>query len=391
MPDSYIAILIPYLSLKKKMHKLKFKLLLQIILLSIISSSCVDINRVRTNSECPGNINITRTYWPTEVWRASSPQEQGFDIDAFLKAKNRFREVFPAATSILVVRHGYLVTEEYFNGWNKDKSLQVYSITKTVMGILTGICVREGYIDNVNRKIMDYFPEYFTNETDPRKKEITLKNALTHSTGFNDDRKTENGDWIKNTLDQTLFCAPGEKFSYSNTVPDLFSGIIKRKSGLDTKTFADKYLFTPLGITITNWDTLTDGNCLGATGLYLTPRDMAKIGYLFLNDGKWDNQRILPDGWVKESTYPHFKVDNKAYGYYLWVRPVDNNKNERSCRDLYTYYAYGHRGQYIGVIPEIDMVVVITTYENDTSRDNYYIMELIQDYLEKYLIPSVKK
>jgi CubicO group peptidase (beta-lactamase class C family) len=259
------------------------------------------------------------------------------------------------------------------------------------MGALTGICIRDGYIDNVDRKIMDYFPEYFKNVTYPRKKDITLKHALTHSTGITDSRPENSGDWIKSTLEQNLAAAPGEKFNYSNTVPDLFSAIIKRKSGLDTKTFAEKYLFMPIGISIKKWDTLPDGSVLGATGLYMTPRDMAKIGYLYLNGGLWDNKRILPEGWVKESTEPHIKVDNKAYGYYLWIRPADNNKAGKKCRDLFTYYAYGHRGQYIGIIPEIDIVVVITTDENDTSRDNFYIMELIQDYIEKYLIPSVKK
>lgn len=373
------------------MFKNLLKQLHLIISISIIFTSCVDSHLIKSKSGSTGNLSLIRTCWPTKEWKTSSPQEQGFNNISFSKAQNRFTEVFPSATSLLIVRHGYLVNEKYYNGWEKDKNLQVYSITKTIMGILTGICISKGYIDNVNQQFVDFFPEYFTNDTDTRKKSITLKHALTHSTGFTDDRKNEGNDWIRNTLDQTLINIPGGKFSYSNTVPDLFSAIIKRKSGLETRDFADKYLFTPLGITIKKWDTLPDGCCLGATGLYLTPVDMAKIGYFFLNDGYWDNIKILPDGWVNESIQPQIKVDNKSYGYYLWIRPADDNKTEKKCGDLFTYYAYGHRGQFIGIIPELDMVVVITTDENDISRDNYYIMELIQDYLEKYLIPSVRK
>lgn len=373
------------------MYKKLFKPIFLILLFSFVSLSCADKKVVNSNYGYSAEKIKARAYWPSESWKTSLPGEQGFDNVLLTKAETRFREVFPSATSIIIVRHGYMVLEEYFNGRDKNKSLQIYSITKTVMGALTGICIREGYIDNVDRRIMDYFPEYFKDLTDPRKKDITLKHALTHSTGITDSRPENSGDWVKSTLEQNLAAAPGEKFNYSNTVPDLFSAIIKRKSGLDTKIFAEKYLFMPLGISLTKWDTLPDGNYQGASGLYLTPRDMAKIGYLYLNDGVWENKRILPEGWVRKSTEPNIKVDNKAYGYYFWVRPAENNKIGGKCRDLFTYYAYGHRGQYIGVIPEIDTVVVFTTDENDTSRDNFYIMELIQDYIEKYLIPSIKK
>ena len=332
-----------------------------------------------------------RDYWPTDTWRTSTPEEQEMDSAVLIGADKSFQEIFPNSYSLLIIRHGYLVFEKYYNGQSPDQPGFIFSITKGFMAALTGICMKEGYLKSVDQKLEEFFPEYFTDDIDPGKKDITLYHMLTHTSGLMGSSGERTDDWFKNTINEKLVSKPGVEYHYSNSVPHLFSGIIHKTTGVNAFAFAQAYLFGPLGITNLKWDTDPKGNYEGANGLYLTPRDMAKFGYLYLNNGYWDGKQIVTPEWVKASQQPHVRVDNKAYGYLLHVQPRNEYVQPPTDCDYFMYDHYGHHGQYIGIIPHLDMIVVMTADAEKEIRDNAFIRALIQDFVTRFINPAVKK
>jgi CubicO group peptidase (beta-lactamase class C family) len=215
---------------------------------------------------------------------------------------------------------------------------------------------------------------------------VTVRHVLTHTSGL--ERQPGGGDdWIERTIGGRIVAEPGSQFSYSNTVPDLLSEVITRRSGMRTAEFATSRLFAPLGIRPGQWDTTPLGVEQGANGLHLSARDLARLGYLYLNDGWWDGRRILPAGWVAESTRPAASFDRtRAYGYFIWLwQPLPTFRG----RQLNTYFAYGHRGQYIGVYPELDLLVVMSADATDAARETFFVQSYIEDFIRLLVLPAV--
>ena len=232
--------------------------------------------------------------------------------------------------------------------------------------------------------MLDFYPEYCTGDIDPLKKDITIEHMLTHTSGLG---AGGGDDWLKSTAESKLTSRPGEVFSYSNSVPDLLSGIITKVTGMSTREYAGKKLFGPLGISAVKWETTPTGIYTGANGMYMTPRDLAKLGYLYLNDGVWDGCRILSSDWVRESGSIHASFDRqKAYGYLMWVRKEPDAFNGRK---IPSYYFYGHMGQYVGIFPELDLLVVMSADITDTRRDTYFVMDLIHDFVVMHVFPAI--
>lgn len=329
-------------------------------------------------------LSKTRDYWPTNGWKTSSPEKQGMDSAQLEKAEHLYSQNFPSAYSLIIIRHGYIVKEAYYNGMNENSANHIYSITKSFTSALTGICIEDGYIDNVDQKMLDFYPEYVTGDMDPLKKDIKIKHMLTHTTGLSGGG---GDDWLKSTVESKISSNPGEVFSYSNSVPDLLSGIVTKKTKMSTFDFAEKKLFGPLGISIDKWETTPKGIYTGANGLYITPRNIAKLGYLYLNYGYWDGNQILTSEWVKDSSSKHASFDRlKAYGYLMWVRQKpDTFKGMK----IHTYFPYGHRGQYIGIIPELDLLVIMSADATDATRDTFFVMDVIHDFVRLHVFPAI--
>lgn len=326
----------------------------------------------------------SRDYWPTEGWKSSAPEKQGMDSVQLDKAERLYSQNFPSAYSLLVIRQGYIVKEAYYNGMDENRANNIYSITKSFISALTGICIKEGFIESVNQKMLDFYPEFVTADMDPMKKDITIKHMLTHTSGLSGGG---GDDWLKSTVESKLASKPGEVFSYSNSVPDLLSGIITKKTGMNTREFAEKKLFGPLGISVEKWETTPKGIYMGANGMYMTPRELAKLGYLYLNYGYWDGSQILPSDWVMESSSIHASLDRlKAYGYLMWVR---QNPDTFKGRKISTYYLYGHMGQYVCIFPELDLLVVMSADTTDTRRDTFFVMDLIHDFVRMHIFPAI--
>jgi CubicO group peptidase (beta-lactamase class C family) len=320
--------------------------------------------------------------YPTDAWTISTPEEQGLRSELLVEMMAHIRERSYHIDSILIVRNGKLVFDAYFWPFSKNQKHIIHSCTKSVMSALIGIAIDKGYIQNVDQPITEFFPDKAVADFDGLKKTITLKNLLTMSSGLKcrDSylyrwsglfEMRYSPDWAQYVLDLPMAEAPGEKFEYCNGVSYLLSVIIQNKTKMRTLDFARKHLFDPLGITDIRWAQSPQGVDVGYGEMWLTPHDMARFGWLYLNKGRWENQQIVPSAWVEASTRGHMPATIfHRYGYQWWI-------------DSAGYYAaVGYKGQRIFVVPKKNMVAVFTG--DLTGRDSLVSKKL----LDTYIIPA---
>jgi len=306
-----------------------------------------------------------REYWPTIGWKTSTPELQGMDSTKLSIAVEFIQSRLPNVYSLLVVKNGYLVYEKYFYIGSVSRSAEIRSVTKSITSTLIGIALEKGYINSVDQKLIEFFPEYYTDGLDPKKKEISLENLLTMSAGFQwNERGPISREWewspdrMKFTIQLPLENRPGKVFEYNTSASHLLSGILTKTTKISTLDFANQHLFKPLGISVNSWRQDLQDYYYGGYGLKLTARDLAKIGYLYLNNGYWSGRSIISEYWVKESTKQQIHAFNSpiygafGYGYQWWVKKVDGYNSFR---------ALGRGGQFIVVVPELDLVIVVTS------------------------------
>ena len=321
-------------------------------------------------------------YWPTEGWRTSTPEEQDMD-SAQLEQVTEYIEENGLADigengmtidSVVVVRNGYIVFEEYPGGrYSKSMIHIIHSTTKSVISALIGIAIEEGYIDGIDQKMVDLFPERSIANLDSRKESITLEHMLTMTAGMEWDewryaysdpqnhyiQSINSSDPVQYILDLPMATDPGEVWNYNGGTSDLLSALITKITGQDTLLFAREFLFDPLGVPVLAWNRINQGIRMGGGGLYLTPRDMAKFGYLYLHNGTWDGKQVVPADFVAESVKTQsFFSESSGYGYQSWWTLPQQG----------VYYAAGSDGQRIYVVPALDMVVVFTSYIPDNPE-----------------------
>jgi CubicO group peptidase (beta-lactamase class C family) len=245
-----------------------------------------------------------------------------------------------------------------------------------------GIALQQGYLKSLDQKVIDFFPEYATPDLDPRTTAITINNLLTMTSGFDWSEESpwswpQGGDWIKYILDTPMSSVPGRKFTYDTPAVHLLSAVLTRNASMSTLDFADRYLFKPLGIATPQWQADPQGRNNGGRGLFLRAPDMAKFGYLYLNDGLWDGTQIVPVNWVRESTQKQSEggfPEHESYGYLWWVTTTQGHA---------AYFAAGYGGQYIDVVPDLDLVVVITSNLDQAHLENRKIVD-------QFVLPAIK-
>ena len=340
--------------------------------------------KMQTKAEGSKMSSEKNTYWPTEGWRESTPEEQGIDSEILAKMFETIQEQNHAIDSVTVVRHGYLVTDAAIYPFRPDSKRVVNSCTKSVVSALIGIAIDQGHIESVEQPLLDFFPDRSVANLDARKQAMTLEDVLMMTTGLRCrdsylydwrglDQMRATDDWIQFMLDLPMTKAPGSRFEYCNGASFLLSAIIQETTGMTAQAFAEEYLFTPLGISDVAWPENPQGISIGWGGIEMRPRDMAKIGYLYLNEGRWDDEQIVPAEWVKASTQKHIPATlQDGYGYQWWIA------------DDGVYMALGYAGQYILVAPEKEMVVVFT---GDLAERDFYTP---QNLLNDFIIPAAK-
>jgi CubicO group peptidase (beta-lactamase class C family)/polyisoprenoid-binding protein YceI len=316
------------------------------------------------------------------VWKESTLKDQGIDEALIGKIDEEISKNYKKIYSLLIIKNGFMVYEKYYHSHDKDTITPVFSVTKSVLSALTGIAIKEGNLSSVDQKISDLIPDNFNGKTE-NKKEITIRHALTMTGGL-DSVDANIGSWFKSSnyvnyvIDQPLTSASGTKFVYNTGLTHLLSAVLTKATGKSTKAFADQYLFGPLEITNYKWDMDPQGVYNGGTNLSLTPRDMAKLGYVYLHHGKWEGKQLIPEAWVAESTKKQIDVNSQTnYGYLFWISEL-----EGKGKKLFSYEAFGYGEQHIRVIPELDTVIVVTSDSNSSEMSN--ANELIQ----KYIVPA---
>ena len=323
------------------------------------------------------------------------PEAQGLDrpaLEAFDRELAAGQQGY--VDSMLVIRHGHVVFEKayrhdyerLFKGrgrpglynyydpqwhpyWKRSDLHTMQSVSKSVTSALIGIALRRGEIPSVDVKTMPYFSA-FRVKPDARRDAMTLRDILTMTTGIAWDESTVTytdpanncaamesaQDWIQYVLDQPMAEEPGKKWLYNSGATQLLSYLIKKTTGREAHDYAKEHLFAPLGIEF-EWKQTPLGLADTEGGLYLRPRDLAKLGLLYLKDGVWDGQRILPEGWVKDSTAWRVSTSGggrRGYGYKWWVL----SRKGPGTYDAYAALGYG--GQFLIVVPELDLVAVFT-------------------------------
>jgi CubicO group peptidase (beta-lactamase class C family) len=321
--------------------------------------------------------------WPTEGWMRSTPAEQELDgerLDGLVAAlrENEIRNIH----SLLIVRNGRLVLEEYFHVHGAEELHELQSVSKSFTSALVGIAISRGEIEDVNEKVLAFFPDMDDiANVDARKRRMTLKDLLTmrsgtdyHERGAGSPHYKLNSmsrGWTKFILDRPMIAEPGTSFQYDSGAVILTSAILKARTGLHADAYAEKHLFAALGIERARWYRNAEGHPHTGGGLHLRSRDMAKLGLLYLRKGRWEEQQILPASWVADSLSRQVELEGRrdrvvGYGYWWWVLPPA--PGGRSKQDIYG--AFGFKGQYIFVVPEHDMVVVVTAGARGRKEQN---------------------
>lgn len=317
-------------------------------------------------------------YWPISGWRTSTLESQGMsrqklnEMEDYIDDQNLRYYI----DSLLIIRNGYLVYESYPSSYyDKNSQHHIYSCTKVFTSALIGVAVEESYITGIDDYVLDYFSNKTFDNMDSRKQEITIRHLLTMTSGLewtdqvNYYEMEGYSDWVQYILDRPMQHQPGMVWNYNTGCSHLLSAILEDVTPNGSHAYANTHLFNPLNITNYTWVKDPQGIPIGGTLLYLTPRDMAKFGFLYLMNGNWNGTQLIPSNWIIESVTPFMDVEfdqghGSGYGYQWWIYRWAN-----------AYTARGSYEQYIVVIPDFDLIVV------STGNTNFQFIRLLVDYI----------
>ncbi len=319
----------------------------------------------------------------------SDAAEQGVDT---VQLDRTYREALKLdnITSLLVLKNGYLIAEGYYNNLTAGDARRTASVTKSITSALAGIAIRDKLIESTDQKLMDFFPEIDWKSIDPRKSEITVEQMLQMRTGYpweEFDGYMEtlvySSDWIPFLEEFPLLHEPGSQFGYSNFTAHMLAVIIARSAEQPLLAFARENLFDAMGISVSSWPVDEHGYYYGSGDISVTPRSLAKFGQLYLARGVWDDHQLIPSDWVDRSlsvysdtTYGReilTHISELKYGYLWW---------SGTSGDHQIWFAWGHGGQMVAVVRDLNMVVVATAkypplFDEDAWPQSKSVMELV--------------
>lgn len=293
----------------------------------------------------------------------------------------------PRLYSLLVSVDGELRAEAYFNGASAGRATNIKSASKSIISTLVGVAIERGDIASVHEPIGQFFPEYL--EADSPKAAITIEDLITMRSGLETTSNRNYGawvqsrNWVRAALAQPLVAPPGGPMIYSTGSTHLLSAILTKATGMDTLAFARSALGDPLGISFAAWTRDPQGIYLGGNEMTMRPRDMLRIGELFLNEGRFEDRQIVSADWVRTSIEPRTtsRFGNREYGYGWWIRTL-------AGRDV--FYAWGYGGQFIFIIPEVRTVVVVTSISTP-GTERWGHLGAVYDLVETTIIPEAAR
>jgi len=312
--------------------------------------------------------------------------------------------------NILIFRKNKLVFEEYFQGYalsftaaelngpimqyTRETDHYLASVTKSVTSVITGVAINRGLIKDLNKKIIDYFPEYRSIMTG-EKANITVEHLLTMRVGLEYDENTypytdprsdtykmiRSSDPIEYVLSKPIVTSPGTQFHYNTGSTNILAAIIEKESGMRFFDYANEYFFDAMNIQGGKWTMLGKGLPMASGGLYLRARELSKIGLLFLNNGMWQGKQYISADWIARSQYAYIAstgyLPNTSYGYQWWIQNFTIDGTVHRC-----FFAAGWGGQYLFIIPDLELIVEFNCgIFTDTAK--IFPIDLMEDFILK--------
>jgi CubicO group peptidase (beta-lactamase class C family) len=272
------------------------------------------------------------------------------------------------------------------------------SVSKSFLSAMVGVALQKLFIDSLGEKVLDYFPEYIYSGIDPRKYDITIEHLLTMCMGIAGEAENNyavyqsiynSANWLKTTIEYPLIDIPGDRMHYNTFQTHLLSAILTKSTQSSTKDFATEYLLTPMEIDVDDWEQDSQGYFFGGNSMFFTPREMAVLGYLYLNNGTLNGEQIVPQSWVELTLSPstnfihpnqYGAFKNYNYAYLWWLGEVHGY-------DLFMGLGYG--GQFVIVFPDLNLILV-STANNNVYPDNADSQEMaIFDIIDKYIVAAI--
>lgn len=315
-------------------------------------------------------------------WALGSLAEGGFDAEGLRRVVQAADTPQANLHSVVLECGGRLVAEFYFTGPDKplgawwarqtrfgpDTKHDLRSISKSIVGLLVGIAQAQGKIAALSTSVLEYFPQY-ENAAAPERRLITLEHLLTMTPGLewsesaattslrnNETRMLLARKRERYVLERPVAAVPGSRFNYNGGTTALLGSILEQVTGMPLEAYAREVLFAPLGITDFDWKKDSRGKALASFGLRMRPRDLAKIGRMLLDDGRWQDQQVVPPDWVRACMQPHVSTgEGLQYGYQWWVSATTGSSTSQAWSA-----AFGHGGQRLFIVPDLDLTVVLT-------------------------------
>lgn len=280
------------------------------------------------------------------------------DVDSMVTAVR----AVPSISSLIVYQDSTIKAEWYRGSLNRNRTLNIKSASKSVLSTLIGIAIEQGHIESIDDPVAKYIPRYFENPSNPDKRNITVRHLLTMSSGLestsfgNYGRWVASSNWVRFVVNSDLEATPGTRMRYSTGDTHILSAVLTEATGMSTRAFAERNLFTPMSIRVGGWDRSPEGYFFGGNNMALSPGGLLAYGQLYLNNGNHNGRQLVPAAWVEESLKTHFErtsfnLRGHNYGFKWW-----NN----SFGAYHVNFAWGYGGQYVFVIEDLNAVVVIT-------------------------------
>ena len=326
-------------------------------------SQTTNIAEPQENTINETNIEPEKIDWE---WQYDTLENQNIDRDVIESLHTTLDST--NVQSMVIVRNENIVDEYYKDGYDKNSIFTLQSCSKSITSAIMGIAIDKGYIESVNVPISNYFPQILESGSDYQK-QITIWHLLTHTSGinasdtYNWDAWRNSDNWVDYVLSRGVTSRPGTVFNYFTGNTHLLAAIIEQATGQSLYDFGKEYLFAPLGMDSVSVSNDPQGIADGGNGFAMNVYDMAKFGQLYLNNGVWNGEQIISNQWIKDSTTVQFTRSSGTadYGYQWWVRTFGNN-------NYHAYFAQGHFGQYIFVVPDLELVIVFTSHHDGSSN-----------------------
>ncbi len=340
--------------------------------------NCSTIQGPQTRTFYESNPTYTDPVDDTSTWKITTPAEQGMNA-AMLTAGAQSLNGLAYINSFLVVRNGALVFERYYNGSARNHANNIHSASKSIWGAAVGIAIERGLIPSLDTRISDILPARYVNIMDNNKRAITVRHLVTMTSGirWTEDSTEYNiesqADRVAAILSLPQASAPGTRFNYSTGDAHLVAAVLSEATKMSGCEFIHKNLLAPMGVVAERWGRDPQGYFTGGYNFYITPREMAKFGMLYVNKGNWNGQQLVNANWVQSS----MQNMTSGYGIDFWITRI-NNRNAAQ--------AWGWGGQMIYIVPDLNLVVVFTTNTRNFSQDTFNGESVVRN----YVIPSIQ-